>query len=109
MRLKKEEISFIISDLENVFKERKISYKGSKLYLYGSRTQDELKGGDIDLLLQVPRKYLVSTRDLKSLFSVRIQSHIGEQRIDFTIKPIETKKDPFTELILEKAILLKSW
>jgi len=42
MRLTAKEIKAIVSTFESIFKE-------GKIYLFGSRTDDMLKGGDIDL------------------------------------------------------------
>lgn len=49
--------------------------------LFGSRVDDTLKGGDIDLFIQVNKK----TDDIwrKALkLNVRLQQRIGEQKID---------------------------
>lgn len=68
-----------------------------QVYLYGSRTQDNLKGGDIDLIFLVkngqnsklPSPYAL-TNELKK------QPSIGDQRIDLKIiTKQEIENDPF--------------
>jgi len=70
MRLEKNEISIIKSTFKEVFK------KGD-IYLFGSRIDDNKKGGDIDL-------YLVTNYDFnKELeFRILLQEKLGEQKID---------------------------
>ena len=55
-----------------------------ELYLYGSRTQDHLKGGDIDLLVITNEKNVSIFNDNKLMILVEIKKHksIGQRRID---------------------------
>ncbi len=79
---------------------------GSRLYLYGSRVSDDLKGGDIDLLI-VGEKALKRRR-----FEVlaQIQTHIGEQRIDLKwVDSTEFASSAFIQGIKDQLVLLKEW
>ncbi|OGV84972.1 MAG: hypothetical protein A3J88_08370, partial [Melioribacter sp. RIFOXYB12_FULL_38_5] len=50
MRLKKEIIEFLKQKKNELFPEN------TKIYLFGSRTKDSLKGGDIDILILSEKK-----------------------------------------------------
>lgn len=60
----------------------------SKMFLFGSRLDDQKKGGDIDLYL-IPKIALEKNSEnilsLKSKFLVELQDVIGEQKIDLVI------------------------
>jgi predicted nucleotidyltransferase len=59
----------------------------ARVYLFGSRTDDARRGGDIDLLvigLQTPADRWPM---LKALFLARLKKQIGEQRIDVVFAP----------------------
>lgn len=71
-------------------------------YLFGSRTDDTLKGGDIDLLLLTPEKL-----PLTRLSSLRrsILNQIGEQKLDL-VNFSTSSSHPFKRIALENAIEL---
>jgi hypothetical protein len=81
------------------------------LYLYGSRTDDSLKGGDIDLLLTLPdpaqsEKMNMQRPEILNAFKKKL----GDRRIDFTIRSQEeAEKDSFFSDILRTAIPLKKF
>ena len=66
-----------------------------EIYLFGSRTDDQKKGGDIDLYIIPDQKQTPEQRyDQKIKFLVALQLAIGEQKIDLVIakdknRPIE--------------------
>lgn len=56
---------------------------GSRVCLFGSRVDDARRGGDVDLLVEMPA--LMSTDDivsLRSLFTAQLYRRMGERRID---------------------------
>ena len=73
---------------------------GVVIYLFGSRTDDMKKGGDIDLLVISQRITIRKLIDIK----LALYDSLGEQKID-VILARETKK-PFVQLVLEKGIAL---
>jgi len=66
----------------------------AEVYLFGSRTNDLLKGGDIDLLIEttIPKEYHL---EKKLEFLTRLQLKLGFQKIDVVIqdKNQNSKKD----------------
>lgn len=67
----------------------------SQVYLFGSRTQDALKGGDIDLYI-VPEHQGSLEQRLK--LSALLEMQLGEQQIDIILA-----KDP-SRLIEQEAL-----
>ena len=74
MRLDDQYICFI--------KETAARYFGDKanVYLFGSRVFDNMKGGDIDLLVSTDEDKM--TFKNKVLFLVDLKKHLGDQKID---------------------------
>ena len=73
------------------------------VYLYGSRLDDSLKGGDIDLLVLSRRLGFPDKIDLL----IAIKDRLGEQRIDLSIKSRESaEQDPFFAKVLKSGALL---
>jgi len=70
------------------------------VYLFGSRVDENKRGGDIDLL--VFSKRLCSTEKRK--IKIKLYELIGEQKIDLVIA--QNTSSPFVQFILEDAILL---
>lgn len=76
----------------------------AKVYLFGSRVRDDLKGGDIDLL--VISESITFAQKLDILVGVKLR--IGEQKIDLKIVTgDQAAEDPFVQSILPSAILLE--
>jgi predicted nucleotidyltransferase len=55
------------------------------LFLYGSRTNDKLTGGDIDLFLILPDIIYKSVVTKKHYLDAEISLKLNEQKIDLTI------------------------
>lgn len=72
----------------------------AKIYLFGSRARDDLKGGDIDLLIMTDKIDL----DNKIKLKLKLYDSLGEQKIDLLI-PDEGNK-VFVEFVLKGGILL---
>jgi hypothetical protein len=73
-----------------------------QLYLYGSRTDDTKKGGDIDLLIITPKEGLkiFNEKKLDILVQLKKQPAIGDRRIDLKCAiPEQIQVDPFLKLI----------
>lgn len=74
MRLSKKEIQTILHVAKEIYG------NGVEVYLFGSRVNDEKKGGDIDLLIRstsAPKGILARVQML-----ARLKYLLGEQKID---------------------------
>ena len=71
------------------------------MYLFGSRTDDTKKGGDINILVLSDE---LTKKDLR-LLRVDFFTHFGEQKIDIILDD-GTLQDPFIQHIFPKAVLL---
>lgn len=72
-----------------------------KLTTHGSRTRDDLKGGDIDLLILSDKIGFPE----KISIGLAIKQSIGDQKIDITVAG-KSSHDPFVVSILNDAISL---
>lgn len=79
-----------------------------ELRLYGSRTNDSLKGGDIDLLLIIEDAATVNhLREMKHYLLSAIKKQLGEQKIDLCISTKdEIERDSFLKMIFPESVLL---
>lgn len=103
MRLSETEIIQIKQALDKFIKNQK-----AELYLYGSRTDDKLKGGDIDLLILADNPEILTAQKHKIL--AEIKANIGEQRIDLKITSKKAiKKDAFLQTIMPTVVPLHKW
>jgi predicted nucleotidyltransferase len=59
--------------------------KDARVWLFGSRTDDAARGGDIDLLVEVASGDLVEALRAKYDFLARLKQRIGDQRIDVVV------------------------
>lgn len=93
MRLSKSEIQAIKSCVLNFD-------PNGKVYLYGSRTDDTKRGGDIDLLIES------QSIDFRKKLELRqaLFDQIGEQKIDIVIS--NKSNQDFVTCIKPEAILL---
>lgn len=94
MRLEKKQVKVLKDKLNTIS-------KNARLYLFGSRVDDEKKGGDIDLLVVSDE---LTNRDLR-LLRIDFFKHFGEQKLDIVLDNGEFK-NPFTKHIVKKAVLL---
>jgi hypothetical protein len=76
---------------------------GASVLLFGSRTDDKKRGGNIDLL--IIQQFKLEPRTIQQI-SEAIQRAIGEQKIDI-LAAIPGSEDPFVQYVLPGAIELK--
>lgn len=94
MRLEGQEIQTIIEKVRSFD-------PAAEIWLYGSRIDDQLKGGDIDLLV------ISSTITFSEKISIltEIKMTMGDQKIDLIVRKPELRAiDPLLHSILEKAV-----
>lgn len=93
MRLKNKEIESI--------KNTVLSFDNkARIYLFGSRTDDTKKGGDIDLLVFSDKLSFGEKIKIKA----GLLNRLGERKIDLIIARDDSK--PFIRIALEKGVLL---
>jgi predicted nucleotidyltransferase len=103
MRLSKAEQKQIIAAVTD------FTGNGDCLYLFGSRTLDHKKGGDIDLLLSTVDN-LASLKSNRYKIIDAIQRGIGDQRIDLVVGAENMlSSDPFLKSIFPTATLLQKF
>ena len=83
MRLTQFEINHIKKAFLEVF-------EAGNIYLFGSRVDDEQRGGDIDLYLK-PSKTFMDVYDRKIKFLIKLDEYIGEQKIDVIVAKDKNK------------------
>ncbi len=77
----------------------------ASVWLFGSRVNDELKGGDIDLYIEVQSKNTDLLQAELQLYTEIIQK-IGEQKIDIVMHQVDTPKKAIHEQALATGVLL---
>ena len=75
--------------------------RNAQIFLFGSRTDDLKKGGDIDILVQSDEIGLLEIIKIKST----IFKNIPEQKIDLLISK-SNEKNPFVDFISNQLISL---
>ena len=95
MRLNKDIKEFITRYVEE-------NFSGSKVFLFGSRTDDNKKGGDIDVLILSEEK--LSFSDMSKM-RISFYKIFGEQKIDL-VNFTYSEETPFKKIALSQAIEL---
>jgi predicted nucleotidyltransferase len=96
MRLTLIEITLIQQNAKNIFGD------AAKVYLFGSRVDDNKKGGDIDLYVVPENKDHLYEKKIKFLSA--LDRALGEQKIDVVIA--KDKDRPIEQEAIEKGIEL---
>ena len=95
MRLQSDQVQFLKNQLKKCD-------SVARLYLFGSRTDDLLKGGDIDLLVVSQKLRKVDLWKIRQPF----YEQFGEQKIDIVITNQDEKPSAFVRHILTQAVEL---
>lgn len=106
MRLTDKQVDQIIDALDGF-----LQNQSAELRLFGSRVQDQLKGGDIDLLILTERQKTASQLlEKKHYILAQIKKNLGDQKIDLTIAAHnDLQSDAFLKMIFPQSVLLKKW
>ena len=72
------------------------------IYLFGSRTNNQAKGGDIDIAVFSK----LMGRMEKAVVKNNFYKNFGEQKIDIVI--LNDREDPFWQVIKDESILLSA-
>lgn len=100
MRLSEKEQQIIKSALLKHFGQ------DSRIYLFGSRTDDSKRGGDIDLYIETSMKEFNDSEKAKSRARWEIMEQIGEQKIDLIVHLGGRDYKPIEKIAKETGILL---
>ena len=97
MRLKKEDIKTIKDAAKKYFG------KDAVAYLFGSRTDNRKKGGDIDIYVETILLDDIFERKIKML--VFLKKILGDQRIDLVVNNFQKEKTIF-KVAKQEGVLL---
>ncbi len=86
IRITEEELKAIKDTAKAVFGDN------VKVWLFGSRVNPNLKGGDIDIYIEIPNYEETNVFNKKVKFLVQLEDKIGEQKIDVIIAPTNCEK-----------------
>ena len=96
MRLKQSDCQKIINILKKEFKD-------SKIYLFGSRVDNNQKGGDIDLYVE-SNNFISLEQKIKAL--VKLKQALGDQKIDLLINAPNIKYKKIFNIAKQTGVLL---
>lgn len=77
----------------------------ARVRLFGSRVDDDLKGGDIDLLVELPAPQDDARRKSLNLVA-RLQRRLGDQPIDVLVVDPHTQRMPIHDVALATGVPL---
>jgi uncharacterized protein len=97
MRLSPEILDFLKNEVAEI-------QVPARMYLFGSRTKDEAKGGDIDILILSEAKL---ERQILRNIRIRFLKKFGDTKLDIVNFTFE-EKSAFKEVIMDDAILIGS-
>ena len=98
MRLSEDEAAVITAALHHEFGE------DAEVWLYGSRTDDRRRGGDIDLFVEAACSRPLAERRLRAL--VEMKRALGERKIDLLVHLRGEDWTPFQRLARERGVRL---
>ena len=99
MRLSKNQIEVIRRTVREVFGAE------ADVKLFGSRANDDARGGDIDLLVEMPTIVVEPERKTLQLVA-RLQLRLGDQPIDVLLLDPSTPRQPIYEQAIRTGIKL---
>jgi predicted nucleotidyltransferase len=98
MRLTREEAETIRTVLRRAFGAH------AEVWLFGSRTDDALSGGDIDLYVETPLDQGLVEAKLDALGELR--RAMGDQRFDLVVRPLPQRPTAFQKLAKAQGVPL---
>jgi predicted nucleotidyltransferase len=98
VRLKPNEVQAIKAAAREAFGEDVV------VRLFGSRVRDDLRGGDIDLLVEVEAS--MATEALADRFRDRLFKRIDEQKVDVVFAPRSGEWSDFARMVAPQAVML---
>lgn len=99
MRLTEEQVKVIHDTAEAMFG------ADARVYLFGSRVDDNRRGGDIDLLVEVTHG-LDNIASATARFTAKLQRRLGDRRIDVLLVDPQTRRQTIHRVARETGIVL---
>ena len=90
-------------EIDNLLRSVKSIDRNALVYLFGSRTDNHKKGGDIDIAILSKLVNIKETIEIKYNF----YQAFGEQKLDLLI--VSDENMPFWQVIKDAAVLLTNW
>ena len=80
---------------------------GARVWLFGSRVDDNKRGGDIDLLIETDQVDVNAVTRAEVTFLTKLQMKMGEQKIDVLLDyPSRQNRPPIYSIAKQSGILL---
>ncbi len=77
----------------------------SRVWLFGSRVDNDKRGGDIDLMVEVDEIFPNRAEAICSLYGALIMA-LGDRKLDIVLKDGRTKEQPIFEIARRTGVLL---
>lgn len=77
----------------------------ARVTLFGSRTDDRRRGGDIDLMFETPHR-LSNRATTQGQLYVKLIRQLGDRKIDVLLKDADTPEAPVMRVARETGIML---
>jgi len=77
----------------------------SRVWLFGSRVDDHLRGGDIDLLIETEAAFPNRAKMLCSLYGALIYA-LGDRKLDVLLKDARTRDAPVFQIAKRTGVIL---
>lgn len=100
MRITDEQARLIVAATQDVVGPQ------ARVRLFGSRLRDEVRGGDIDLLVESPQA-LDRPVWLAARLTARLQRALGDRRIDVLLIDPATPREPVHQVALAEGVELR--
>ncbi len=86
---------------------RELAGPDASVRLFGSRLDDQLRGGDIDLLVECPRR-VARPVWLAAQITARLQKRLGDRKIDVLVVDPDTELEPVHRVARTEGKLLQA-
>ncbi len=99
MRLTSNQVQTIKTVVDHVIGEP------CQIWLFGSRVDDQRRGGDIDLMIETQATLPNRAEGICQLYAALIIA-LGEQKLDLVLKDAKTNEAPIFEIARRTGVLL---
>jgi len=82
-----------------------VAGQDARVTLFGSRTRDDLRGGDIDLLIEMA-KPTIDKLSVSLRAGAKLQFEIGERKIDVLVTDPDSEETPLIQAARREGIRL---